>query len=513
MTRFRPLPAALLVICVMLSVGIAASWNSPGISQDEGLLLEYPELIIHRDIPFRDFQSSYGPGAYLPLVAAYEALGPSATVERAVGAAYWAAVILAIAALLSPLGAAVMLCGGSLAVVGILLSGPPTAFGWYAALGCALWAIWLARRALMSGSGSGWRWAGAGMLIGVTASVRPDLGAAAALASLVLVAGGNRRGRWLFAGGFAAGLAPLGWNVAVAGASAFWSYFVQARLHTQPEAGVPLSSLPALLGTLVGGTSLVLVAAIRRWRQLGLEPMTRSWLALATLSVLLLPQFLQREDSTHFAFVAPVVLGLVPWALSSARNKLSALTRVAIPTVCVLVVGLHASRAAGVHRYAVHNAGRSFAVGALPDQDELQAVVSYVDAHTSPGQRIFVGPHDLRWALWADTSLYYLLPALRPASFYLEFGPGDNTASISARIASDLKGAAILVLESVAAQKRRAVYPYARVGSDLPNLIVARYFRLGFQTGPYGVFLRDVTSRPRENPQARERIAAHWARQ
>ena len=82
--RFRPLVAAFLAICLMLSVGIAASWNNPGIGQDEGLLLEYPELIVHGEVPFRDFQSSYGPGTYLPLAAAYEAFGPSVNVERGV---------------------------------------------------------------------------------------------------------------------------------------------------------------------------------------------------------------------------------------------------------------------------------------------------------------------------------------------------------------------------------------------------------------------------------------------
>ena len=491
--RFRPLVAAFLAICLMLSVGIAASWNNPGIGQDEGLLLEYPELIVHGEVPFRDFQSSYGPGTYLPLAAAYEAFGPSVNVERGVGTAYRAAIILAIAALLSPLGAAVTLCGGSLAVLGIMGSGPPTAFGWYAALACALWGIWLARSALLRRStGRNRRWAGAGLLFGAAASVRPDLGGAALLASLVLIAGGDRRGRWWFAGGCVAGLAPLGWNVAAAGASTFWSYAVQARLHTQPENGVPLSFDGALLGILAAGTAFVLFAAIREWRLRGLGAMTRCWLGLAILTVVLLPQFLQRPDAGHFAYVVPVVLGLLPWAVSSA-GELSALTRVAIPTVSALAVGFHAIVAVGTPSYAVHNAGRSFAVQTRPDRDQLQAVLRYVDRHTSPGERIFVGPRDLSWALWADTSLYYLLPALRPATFYVELVPGDNTTGFTARISSDLKRAEILVLQSVVAQTRLAVYPYAREGSDLPNAIVARYFRVSFQAGTYSVLVRKAS--------------------
>jgi hypothetical protein len=488
----RAIPAAFLAICVIVVLGIAASWNNPGIGQDEGLLLEYPQLIAHGEVPFRDFQSSYGPGTYLPLVAAYQVLGPSVTVERAVGAAYRVAIILAIAALLAPLGAAVMLCGAILALAAMLGAGPPTAFGWYGALACALWAIWLARTALQRGArGTSWRWAASGLLIGASASIRPDLGAAALLASLVLVAGAASRGRWSFAAGVAAGLIPVAWNLAAAGVPAVWSYFVESRLHTQGQAGVPLSSEAGMLAILVGATAAVLVAAGAGWRRLGLRPMSRTWLALAILSVLLLPQYLQRPDAGHFAFVAPVALGLLAWALSSAPS-LSALTRVAIPTALGLGVAIHASvKALNVDGYTVRDGGRSFAVAAAPDRDQLQAVLGYVERHTTDGQRIFVGPRDLRWALWADTSVYYLLPHLQPASFYLEMGPGDNTPRFTARIASDLKRAEILVLQVIPTATRLKAYPYARPGSNLPNAIVARYFRLGFRSGPYSVFLRD----------------------
>jgi hypothetical protein len=487
------LAAAFLAVSLLLLVGIAASWSNPGLGEDEGLLLEYPQLIVHGEVPFRDFQSSYGPGTYLPLAAAYEVLGPSVTVERSVGASYRLAIILAIAALLAPLGAAATLCGGSMAVFGILGAGPPTAFGWYGALACALWAIWLARSALERGP-PGWnrRWAGAGLLIGATASIRPDLGVAALLASVLLVAGGEKRGRWSFAAGFAVGLAPLGWNVAAAGASSFWVNYVEARLHQQPEAGFPLSSQPAMLLTLLAGAAIVLIAAIREWCRRGSGPMTRGWLALGVLSVLLLPQFLQRADPGHFAYVAPVILGLLPWAASSVR-RLSPRIRVAIPTVFALLVGVHVGVAAFfVHGYTLRHGDRSFVVYSPRERTELQGVIRYVDGHTSPGQGIFVGPRDLRTALWGETWLYYMLPALQPASFYLEFGPGDNTTSFTARISGELKHAKVLILETIPAQVRRAVYPYARAGSGRPDAIVARYFRLGLQTGPYSVFLRDT---------------------
>jgi hypothetical protein len=48
----------------------------------------------------------------------------------------------------------------------------------------------------------------------------------------------------------------------------------------------------------------------------------------------------------------------------------------------------------------------------------------------------------------------------------------------------------VLVLQTISAGTRRAIYPYAQTGSDLPNAIVARYFRIGLQIAPYTVLLR-----------------------
>lgn len=63
---------ATIIVSALLLVGLAGSWRAPGATMDEGIVLEYPALILHGEVPFRDFQSSYGPGTYLPLAAAYQ---------------------------------------------------------------------------------------------------------------------------------------------------------------------------------------------------------------------------------------------------------------------------------------------------------------------------------------------------------------------------------------------------------------------------------------------------------
>ena len=489
-SEYRASIGAVLAVCLLLSISLAASWQSPGFGVDEGLLLEYPTLIQHGEVPFRDFQSSYGPGTYLPLVAAYAVFGPSATVERAVGVAYRVLVILAIVSLMFPLGAAVTATGGALAVLGISGPGPPSAYGWYGAAACALWAVWLARRALQTQTRrAGWRWAGSGLLVGCATSIRPELGLVAALALVILVAGGNRSGRILFASGFGVGLFPLGFNVVVAGLSAIWTNWVQARFHVQPQSRFPLSpSALALLSIAVLVAAFLLVTAVRELRRDGPTPIARGWLVLSIIGLGLLPQVFQRTDEAHFADVAPLVLGMLPWAISYG-GKRTWVTTTAIAGAAALAVGLHAvvniQNGSG---YEVSHDGRTFAVPTRYEQVKMQAVLGYVDLHTSPGQRIFVGPRDLRWAGSDDTWIYYLLPKLRPASFYLDLAPGDPNRAGS-RLPRDLKRADILILESISSTTRRQFFPYARAGPVASNEIVARDFYAGFRAGPYSVWL------------------------
>lgn len=483
---------AMVIVSALLLVGLAGSWRAPGVTMDEGIVLEYPQLVLHGEVPFRDFQSSYGPGTYLPLAAAYRVLGPSVTVERAAGVAYRLGIVLAILALLWPLGAALAVAGGSLASLALVASGgTPVAYGWYLALACLLWGLWSARAAAMAERPrlATTLWAASGLLAGAAASARPDLGVAALLSSSVFVLRAGAISRLAFTIGLGVGASPLIWNILAAGWSRFWANGVAARIHELPRSGYPFPTGLGFLLALSAATLVLAVAAIQERRRGGANPVTRGWLAAAVLSVLLLPQVFQRPDNGHFAFVAPVCLGLLPLAL--VRGTRSRMSRIAIPFLCAIAIGLSAAISYSNTGFVVRNDGRSYGATSAGSASQLQRVMNWLDTHVAPGRRLFVGPADLRWTFYTPTELYFLTPDLQPDGFYLELGPGDDTPLFTRQLIGGLNRADVLVLQDLSVPLwRRYVWPEAQVGSNAPNVVVRRDFRAVLKAGPYRVWLR-----------------------
>src|SRR2546428_8380528 len=92
---YRKLTIA-IVLCGILTLGIWPAFHSPAIPMDEGMVLVYPEMILKGQLPYRDFESIYGPGNVLILSAAYATFGTNIFVERAVGLIYRLLILLAI---------------------------------------------------------------------------------------------------------------------------------------------------------------------------------------------------------------------------------------------------------------------------------------------------------------------------------------------------------------------------------------------------------------------------------
>jgi hypothetical protein len=496
--------AAVALVAGLLLLGMAGSWRAPAISTDEGLVLEYPQLIMHGEAPFRDFQSSYGIGTYLPLAAAYDALGPSVSVERTVGVTYRLAIVLGVLALLWPLGLGLATLGGAAATLAIVPLGsgsPPVAYGWEFALACVLWALWSERAALFRsevtpGLARG-LWAVSGVLVGAAVSARPDLGAAALVSSAVLLRRTPGGSRIAFGAGVLFGAAPLIWNLAVAGWSAFWIYGVQAREHQLPVSGY---RFPSGIGVMLAGTASVLLLILRAARERhrhGPSPLAAGWIAIALLSALILPQLFQRADAGHFAFVATLSFGCLPW--TGWRRRLPRPVTVFVLVLCALALAITALAAAKQSVFSVRNAGRSFPVASPERAADLHRTLRWLDVNEAPGRRLFVGPADMRWAFYTPTEIYYLAPALRPAGFYLELGPGDDTASFTRRIVADLRRADVLVLDHLYVPGWRSdVWPEARIGSPAPNAFITHRFRVVFRAGEFEVLVRRLPphSRP-----------------
>jgi hypothetical protein len=484
------------LVSALLLLGMVGTFRAPLMSMDEGIVLEYPELILHGEAPFRDFQSSYGTATYLPLTAAYDVFGPSVSVERAVGVAYRLAIILAVLALLWPLGLGLATLGGvagTLALVPLGSALPPVAYGWDFALACVLWALWLGRAALTrfheAAEPARGLWAMSGVLIGATVSARPDLGAAALVSSAVLLLPAPGRSRIAFGAGLLLGIGPLIWNLALAGWPNFWTYGIQAREHQLPVSGYPF---PTGIGfMLVGAASvlLLILRAIAERRRHGPSPLASGWIAIASLSALTLPQLFQRADAGHFAFVATLSFACLPW--TGWRGPLPRRVAHVVPVLCALALAVTAFAAGRQSAFPVRNAGRSFSVASPERAVELQRTLRWLDVNEARGRRLFVGPADLRWGFYTPTEIYYLAPALRPAGFYLELGPGDNTVAFTRRILADLRRSDVLVLDRLDVPEwRRAVWPEARIGSGAPNALVRSRFRAVFRTGEFEIFVR-----------------------
>jgi hypothetical protein len=120
--------------------------------------------------------------------------------------------------------------------------------------------------------------------------------------------------------------------------------------------------------------------------------------------------------------------------------------------------------------------GRTYPVNPLPDPLSLAKILDQLQKQSSPGQRLFVGPGDLRRTNAADTYIYYLMPQLTPASYFLEMNPLSANRPNS-RLSADIATADWLILD-------RFWDPWGeqnaslRYGSDEPNEVVRTQFEL-----------------------------------
>src|ERR1700736_3771270 len=85
MTTARGKLLACLAIVALTLVALWPAFYSPAMPMDEGMVLVYPEMLLKGYLPYRDFESIYGPGNVSILAAAYVGFGANIFVERAVG--------------------------------------------------------------------------------------------------------------------------------------------------------------------------------------------------------------------------------------------------------------------------------------------------------------------------------------------------------------------------------------------------------------------------------------------
>src|SRR5712692_630470 len=135
----------ILVFIFSATALVIALWPGfrwPSLPLDEGITLVYPEMLLKGQLPYRDFETIYGPGNIGILAAAYSIFGTNIFVERAVGMIYRALILLAIFGIAQRWSTAI--AAGCILVTGVLLAANDVmASTWMAGVAFALCSLWI----------------------------------------------------------------------------------------------------------------------------------------------------------------------------------------------------------------------------------------------------------------------------------------------------------------------------------------------------------------------------------
>ena len=514
---------ALLVafLAVLVLLPVRGMLRSQGPPMEEGFMLVFPARVLAGAVANRDFLHLYGPGSLWVLAGVYKLFGVTLQVERLFALLQQVAVITGVVLLARRWGRTAAAFCGALAIVFLM---PPiglTALAWVGGLGLALLGVACCvevRRAHDDVRAR--RWAlGAGLLFAAALLYRPELVLAIALGGGALLWGTSRAVKTRLAAGL--GLAVVGYAVhtAMAGVHNVWQGMVIDPLfHLRGGRSLPvppsfsqydgwlqrvgeigqLKWFPALQGPtqlalwffgLVGCAALLLVVGIRTFRRDRSSLNNRLLLAIALFSLGILPQALQRDDSTHLAWVSCVVIAFAPLALMELLRSrrptwsmrrcaaicgagLLALIVVVIPYSEVRSYADYTLQSFGIHRSAheIRRGDQIFYYGRYDAWLGLQELIPAVEKIEKPGDRLFVGTGDLRKTPFSEAWLYYMFPELTPATYYIEMDPGLANADDSS-LAADVASADWVLLTGFwdGWYEPNTSIDY---GSDAPNQVV-----------------------------------------
>jgi hypothetical protein len=169
-----------------------------------------------------------------------------------------------------------------------------------------------------------------------------------------------------------------------------------------------------------------------------------------------------------------------------AAGTLLAVVALVIPNYTVRGYADYALQSVGLHRgfaHTISHKGRIFYYGRADSAVGATRLTNAVERISKPGQRLFVGPQDLRKTPASDAFFYYLLPQLTPATYYIEMDPGVANAKDSG-LAAELRKSDILILSS-AWDYWSEPNDSRRFGPDGPNQVVRREFCLVGTYGPH----------------------------
>jgi hypothetical protein len=499
------------LVLVLLLLPLIPSFERGASPMDEGSLLLYPELIQHGKIPYRDFETFYGPANIYFLAATYCLFGANISMERGVGFLYRTLALLLIFALVSRWNAAVAAACTALAGWILLLS-QLAAYSWFGGVACALGSFlllanpnWNARAFL------------GGLLGGAALLYRVDLGPAVIVSTLPLFRLISRPQRSRYLAGFAAGLIPLILFACLAGPQQMLNnLFLYPVLYSSPGRHLPIFSVdPDVIGLFFAhliASAINLVASIVGIRARRGDVHAHLLLALALFGAALTPQAMQRLDVIHLTCAAFISLGLLPLSLLVLASRDCAaspnLKSVLLASFGILatieflapeltVYFKHEFKAAIFsqkdEQLFVQHKGRVFPFYKRATTIMASRLLDRIEKLSAPGESLFIGPADLRRTNCTDTYLYYMLPQLRPATYFLEMNPFSANRPGSP-LAEDVKDADWLVLNrdfDFWNEPNRS----REFQSDVPNRMVKEHFEIVGEFGSYLLFHRKIGSK------------------
>jgi hypothetical protein len=490
---------ALTIVALVFALPLRGLLRAPGPPMEEGFMLVFPEQVLKGAIPNRDFLHLYGPGSLWALAGVFKVFGVSLLSERGFGLVQQLAIVFGVYALARRWGRILAVAAAVTSGLVIIPFGL-TALAWVGGVGLAVCGLAAGIEArARPDERAARRWAvAAGLLLGLAVLFRLDLVLGVGLASLALLRGMPRARVSRILQGFVVGVLPYVVQVATAGPGhAFEGMVIDPVFRLRGGRSLPIPPpwghldgflqkagalergawpLPAPARShelflwffmLLGASAFVLWQGWRATRRDPASITARTLLVVGLFGVGILPQAMQRVDSGHFAWVSCIILPFVPIALYElVRRRAPKLPtrRVALGAGAVMLavlmfvlpaftIRLYTSfslQTFDLHRqsYRIEHDGREFYYGKPDRAAAAQLVIDATAKFAQPGQRLFVGPVNLRKTPYSDAFLYYMLPDLVPATYYIEMDPGVANANGS-RLPQDLESADIAILSSI----------------------------------------------------------------
>lgn len=528
--RGTVLAVGLVALAVALPLPTLFQYQGP--PMEEGFMLVFPERVLAGDVPNKDFLHLYGPASLWGLAAWFELAGRTLAAERFYGLVQHLVIIFSLFRLALPWGRQTATACGLLGVLLVITPIGLAALAWNGGVALALVAIILALagadRAAVSAPGGRWRVALGGVLFGLALLWRPDLVVGIGLAGVALLWRRWRRDLLVpLVAGAAVGVAPILVHIAMAGlGNVVEGMFLQpvfdlrggrhlpippswdrydgalqavAQLRV-PDWPVPMLDAPAqvtlwffalpMAALALFGTGVV---ALRRAPD---DARSRILLVVGAFGLGLLPQAVQRPDTTHLAWVSCVSMVFLPvavvqwgeWAAARRERRFRPPARTALALLPLLLVVLvlpaytartwwdltHQNLRGDYFGWDVRNGDRTFYVGAPDIAESAQHVTDQLAARIQPGDRLFVGTADLRKTPYSDAYFYFLFPEATPATYYIEMDPGIANAEDSG-LADEVASADWLILSHVW-DPWDEPNDSRLLGSDAPNQVVRDHF-------------------------------------